>query len=59
MVDNEYSSGMYKILKISIEALIKYPEILKFVPDHLKVNQSVYIANRTYRFCRQYGILLV
>ena len=51
MVDNEYSSGMYKIWKISIEALIKYPQILKFVPDHLKVNQSVYIANRTYRFC--------
>ena len=43
-----YNPDMYKSLKICVGAIIKNPEILKFVPDHLKVNQSVYIASRTY-----------
>ena len=25
----------------------------------IKVNKSVYIANRTYRFCRQYATILI
>ena len=34
--------------------------IMKFFPSVLiKVNQSVYIANRTYRFCWQSAIILV
>ena len=36
MVDNEYSTDSYKSPRISIAAIMKNPEILKFVPDHLK-----------------------
>ena len=36
MVDNEYSTDNYKSSKISIKAVIKNPDILKFVLDHLK-----------------------
>ena len=36
MVDNEYVTEGYKSLKISIETIMKNPEMLKFVPDHLK-----------------------
>ena len=36
MVDSEYSMDIYKSLNISIVTVIKNPEILKFVLDHLK-----------------------
>ena len=36
MVDIEYSADNYKSSKISIGAIVKNPEMLKFVPDHLK-----------------------
>ena len=36
MVDREKSPDNYKILKISIGAIRKNPEFLKFVPRHLK-----------------------
>ena len=36
MVDNEYSTSIYKSLKISTGAVIKNPEMLKFVSVHLK-----------------------
>ena len=36
MVDSEFSTYVYKSLKISIRSLIKNPKMLKFVPDHLK-----------------------
>ena len=36
MVDNENSPENCKILKIRIWAIIKNPDMLKFVPDHLK-----------------------
>ena len=39
MVDSEYSTNVYKSLKISIESIIKSPEMLKFVPDHLKTKK--------------------
>ena len=35
MVDSEYSIDNYKSSKISIGAVIKNPEVLKFVPDEL------------------------
>ena len=35
MVDSEYSTDGYNYSKISIEAIIKNPEMLKFVPDYL------------------------
>ena len=36
MVDSEYSTSIYKSLKISIGAVIKNPEMLKFVSVHRK-----------------------
>ena len=36
MVDSKYSTDNYKSSKISIGAVIKNLELLKFVPDHLK-----------------------
>ena len=34
------STDNYKSSKISIGAVIKNPEMLKFVPDHLKANNK-------------------
>ena len=36
MVDNEYSISIYKSVKISTGTVMKNPEMLKFVPEHLK-----------------------
>ena len=36
-----------------------YPTIWIFNSRSLKVNKSVYIASRTYRFCRQYAIIIM
>ena len=37
MLDSEYSTEDYKSPKISIGARMKNSEMLKFVPDHLKI----------------------
>ena len=39
MVDGEYSMDIYKSAKISIRTVMKNPEMLKFVPDHLKTKK--------------------
>ena len=39
MVDSKNSPDNYKTLKISIGTLIKYPEMIKFVPDYLKTKK--------------------
>ena len=39
MVDSEYSPGNHKSSKISIGAIIKNTEMLKFVPDYLKTKK--------------------
>ena len=39
IVDREYSmdiTDIYESVKVSIGTVMKNPEILKFVPDHLK-----------------------
>ena len=36
MVDSEYSMDINKSIKISIGTVMRNPEILKFIPDHLK-----------------------
>ena len=36
MLDSEYSTDRQKSPKISIGAIMKNPEILKFVPDYLE-----------------------
>ena len=35
MVDCEYSMGICKSIKISVDTITGNPEILKFVTDHL------------------------
>ena len=37
MVESEYTTNINKYLKISIGAVMKYPEMLKFFPDDLKL----------------------
>ena len=37
MVDREYSTNMYKSLKISIRTVMRNPEMLKFISDHPKL----------------------
>ena len=36
MVDIEYSMDIFKCIKINIGTVMKNPEMLKFVPVHLK-----------------------
>ena len=39
MVDREYSADNYKTLKISIGAVMKNLEMLRFAPDHFKTKK--------------------
>ena len=39
MVHSEYNMGIYKSAKISIGTVMKNPEMLKFIPDHLKTKK--------------------
>ena len=39
MVDGKYSSDNYKTSKISIGIVIKDPEMLIFVPDHVRTKK--------------------
>ena len=39
MVDSEYSMNIYNFVTISIGAVVKNPEMLKFVLDHLKTKK--------------------
>ena len=39
MVDSEYSSVNYKTSKISIETIMKNPEILRLFLDHVKTKK--------------------
>ena len=36
MVESEHNIGIYKSVKISIGTVMESPEMLKFVPDHLR-----------------------
>ena len=39
MVDSKYSTHIYKSLNISTRTVMKNPEMLKFVTDHLKTKR--------------------
>ena len=39
MVDSEYIVDTYEYVKTSIGTVIRNPEIIKFVPDHLKIEK--------------------
>ena len=41
MVDSEYNMDIYKSVKVSIEEVMKNPEMLKFIPDHLLTEKNV------------------
>ena len=39
MIDSEYSIDNHNSTKINIGTTTKYPEMLKFVPNHLKTQK--------------------
>ena len=39
MVDSEYTMDIYKFVKISIGIIMRNPEMLKFIPNHLKTKK--------------------
>ena len=41
MVHREYSMDIYQSVKINIGTVMKYSEMLKFVPDNLKTKKNV------------------
>ena len=41
MADSEYNMDIYKSVEINIGAVMRNPEILKFLPDHLKTKKCV------------------
>ena len=48
MVNNEYSTNIYKSLNISIGTMMKNPEMLKFVPDYFKTKKMGKRALKNY-----------
>ena len=50
MVDSEYSTNIYKFLNISIGPVMRNPEMLKFVPDHLKTKIMSSMQLKNYLF---------
>ena len=39
MVDSKYNMVIYKFVKINIGIVKRNPDMLKFVPDHLKIEK--------------------
>ena len=39
MIDSKYSMDIYKSTKVSIETVMKNPELIKFVPDHFQTKK--------------------
>ena len=56
MVDKEYSTGDYKYSNISSGAAMKDPEMLKFIPDHLKTKKMCNYAFTKLHFIIRYII---
>ena len=54
MVDTEYSMGIYQPIIISIGAVMRNPEMLKFVPDHLKTKKMCKNAAKKLPFLIRY-----
>ena len=48
MVDSEYGMGIYKSVKISIATVMKNPQMLKFIPGHIKTKQMCKQAVKKY-----------
>ena len=41
MVGIEYSTDNYKYLKVSVRAIIENPEMITYIPDHLKTKKML------------------
>ena len=54
MVDSKYNMDIYKSIKINIGTVIKNPELLKFVPDHLKTKKLCKHAIKELPFVLRY-----
>ena len=54
MVDSEYSMDIYKSVKIGIGTVMKNPEMLRFVPDHLKIKKMCKHAVKKLPFVLRY-----
>ena len=54
MVDSECSRDIYKSLNIDIETVMKNPEMLKFVPDHLETKKLCKHAAKKIPFLIRY-----
>ena len=53
MFDSEYSPDNFKTLTISIGIIIKNPEMLKFIPDHLKTKNMCKNAVKNLPFVKR------
>ena len=40
LVDSKNNPDNYRTINISTGAIIKYPEMLRFVPDHVKTEKT-------------------
>ena len=54
MVGSEYSTNIYKSLKISMGVVMRNPEMLKFVPNHLKTKKMFKNAVKKLSFVIRY-----
>ena len=54
MVDSEYSMNIYKSVRINIGTVMKNPEMLKFVLDHLKTKTMFKNAAKKLPFLIRY-----
>ena len=50
MVDSDYSTNICKSVNISIGTVMRNPEMLKVVPDHLKTKNMCKHAVKNYLF---------
>ena len=55
MIGSEYSMDIYKSVKINMRTVMENPEMLKFVPDHLKTkklckhaDKNITLSNKVY-----------
>ena len=54
MVDSGYSPDSYNTVKINISVILTNPEMLKFIPDHLKVKKIFRSPVKKWPFVRMY-----
>ena len=54
MVDSEYNMDIYNSEKICIGAVMRNPEMLKFVPDHLEARKMCKNAVKKLPFAIRY-----